>query len=236
MTVLKVFLSQLVLVVCVILSNTSWAQSTTPIISDSIIEGTRLNNYEAELKRVYPLSTRVEEYSFVPVKWGGISLMGLIGRLVGDRAHTFESMNTRRYIYRAYQDTNVIGISHGSSIETQPNQPIDLFVFYNTDSSIRDVRLDRAPTSVYDSLQQGGYLQQFLNRPTEDFTVTIGKRGVVKDWGAFSKQARRPKDKTLATYFDKILRSMRFNAAVVEVTYFIGQHPQGLQAQSIKIQ
>lgn len=201
-------------------------------MAKAIVDGTRLKNYESELRRVYPKATRVEEYSFVPVKWGGISLMGLIGRLVGSRAEPFESINTRRFIYRAYQGDKVVGISHGSSIATNiPNEEMDLYVYYNPDTSVRDVRVDRVPASVIDNLSKGGYLQQFLNRPTEDFTVTIGRRGRVHDWGAFSKEARRPKEKSLAGYFDKILRSMRYNAAVVEVAYFIGQHPQTATAQ-----
>jgi hypothetical protein len=203
---------------------------------EGIVEGTRLLDFENELRRVYPQSTRVEEYSFVPVKWGGISLMGLISRLVGDRPQPFESMHTRRYIYRAYQGDEVIGISHGSSIQTPNNQPMDLFVFYNTDTSVRDVRVDRAPSNVIEELSKGGYLKQFLNRPTEDFTVTIGKRGRVKNWGNFAREAKRPQDKALAEYFDKIVRSMRYNAALVEVAYFIGQHPQTTQANASQIQ
>ncbi|MEO5667964.1 MAG: hypothetical protein ABIR96_07895 [Bdellovibrionota bacterium] len=187
--------------------------------------GTRLANYETELRRVYPQASKIEEYSFVPNQWGGISLMGLIGRLVGDRATPFETINTRRYLYRAYKGDDVLGVTHGSSTLSSSG-PIDLFVYYNADSSIRDVRLDRAPTDVATQLASGGYLKQFINRPAEDFTVTIGKRGRVTDWGAFSRQAQRPKDKELAGYFDRIVRTMRFNAAFVEVAYFIGQHPQ----------
>jgi hypothetical protein len=187
--------------------------------------GTRLSNYESELRRVYPQASKIEEYSFVPAQWGGISLMGLIGRLVGDRASPFENINTRRYLYRAYKGKNVLGVTHGSSTLSDAG-PIDLFVYYNADSSVRDVRLDRAPTGVVSQLAEGGYLKQFLNRPTDDFTVTIGKRGRVTNWGNFSREARRPKEKELASYFDRIVRSMRFNAAFVEVAYFIGQHPQ----------
>jgi len=203
------------------------AESTDP--------GTRLPNYKTELRRVYPDASKIEEYSFVPAQWGGISLMGLIGRLVGERAATpFETINTRRYLYRAYKDENVLGVTHGSSTLSGTG-PIDLFVYYNPDSSVRDVRIDRAPTNVVEQLSEGGYLKQFINRPAQDFTVTIGRRGRVTDWGDFSRQARRPKDKALAQYFDRIVRSMRFNAAFVEVAYFIGQHPQTAE-QSAQLQ
>ncbi len=196
--------------------------------------GTRLRNYEQELRKVYPDASKFEEYSFIPTQWGGISLMGLIGRLVGERAHDpFEGINTRRYLYRAYKGNDVLGVTHGSSTLSDVG-PIDLFVYYNTDSSVRDVRIDRAPSSVVSQLASGGYLQQFINRPAEDFTVTIGKKGRVTDWGNFQRQARRPKDKDLASFFDRIVRSMRFNAAFVEVAYFIGQHPQ--DAQTAKLQ
>jgi len=208
--------------------------SVSTIAADQSSLGTRLNNYEAELRKVYPQASKIEEYSFVPAQWGGISLMGLIGRLVGERASPFETINTRRYIYRAYDGKDVLGVTHGSSTNVVSG-PIDLFVYYNPDSSVRDVRIDRAPARVVSQLSQGGYLQQFINRPADDFTVTIGKRGRVKDWGNFARQARRPKDKELAGYFDNIVRSMRFNAAFVEVAYFIGQHPQS-EEQSPKLQ
>jgi hypothetical protein len=224
----KLFLSTLSLGLFVGL----FSLSSAPVSAQEYAEGTRLPNYESELRRVYPSATRFEEYSFVPHQWGGISLMGLIGRLVGDRAHApFESINTRRYIYRAYKGDEVLGVSHGSSILAK-NDPMDLFVFYSPDSSIKDVRLDRAPSSVLTQLHEGGYLQQFLNRPAEDFTVTIGRRGRVTNWGTFAKEARRPREKELSTYFDRIVRSMRFNAAFVEIAYFIGQHPQGTQTAS----
>ena len=197
-------------------------------------QGTRLPNYDKELRRVYPDASKIEEYSFVPAQWGGISLMGLIGRLVGDRASPFESINTRRYLYRAYKGDDVLGVTHGSSTHSDVG-PMDLFVYYNPDSSVRDVRLDRAPTAVVKQLADGGYLKQFINRPAEDFTVTIGKRGRVKDWGNFSREVRRPKDKELNDYFTRIVRSMRFNAAFVEIAYFIGQHPK-TEDQSAKLQ
>jgi preprotein translocase subunit Sss1 len=208
--------------------------SVCAFAADQTSQGTRLANYEKELRRVYPEASKIEEYSFVPAQWGGISLMGLIGRLVGDRASPFETINTRRYLYRAYKGDDVLGVTHGSSTQSDVG-PMDLYVYYNSDSSVRDVRLDRAPTAVVQQLSEGGYLKQFINRPAEDFTVTIGKKGRVKDWGNFSREARRPKDKELSGYFDRIVRSMRFNAAFVEVAYFVGQHPK-TEEQTAKLQ
>jgi hypothetical protein len=192
-----------------------------------VVNGPRMGGYEKELRKIYPDASKVEEYSFLPREWGGISLMGLIGRLVGDRAHReFESINTRRYIYRAYQGKNVIGVAHGSTTDA-PQSQMDVFVFYNPDTSIRDVRVDRVPGTILSRLEEGGYLKQFLNRPAEDFTVQIGRRGRITDWGAFVRQARRPADKETSGYFNSIMRTVRFNAAFVEVGYFIGQHPYG---------
>jgi hypothetical protein len=192
-----------------------------------ITNGPRMGAYQNELKKIYPEASKIEEYSFVPREWGGISLMGLIGRLVGDRAHReYESINTRRYIYRAYKGKDVIGVAHGSTTDA-PTSAVDVFVFYNPDTSIRDVRVDRVPGTVLERLEQGGYLKQFLNRPAEDFTVQIGRRGRITNWGNFARQARRPSDKETSNYFNSIFRTVRFNAAFVEVGYFIGQHPYG---------
>lgn len=198
----------------------------------AIVDGPRLPNYKQELRHVYPEADRIEEYSFLPREWGGKTLMGLIGRLVGDRAQKpFESIDTRRYIYRAYKGKDAIGVSHGSTIKTHSN-PLDLHVFYNADTTVRDVKIDNAPDDVLARLSSGGYLKQFINRPINDFSVIIGRRGRVRSWGAFSKVAKRPTVKKDKTYFNKILRGMRFNTAFVEIAYFVGQSPLGDQSQA----
>lgn len=109
---------------------------------------------------------------------------------------------------------------------------IDLHVFYNPDTSVRDVRIDNAPDDVLARLSTGGYLKQFMNRPANDFSVIIGRRGRVRDWGEFSKAARRPANKTDQAYFNNILRGMRFNTAFVEIAYFMGQNPLGISKEN----
>ncbi len=200
---------------------------------NAIVDGPRLPNYKEELKHIYPGADRIEEYSFLPREWGGTTLMGLIGRLVGDRAQKpFETIDTKRYIYRAYKGEEALGVSHGSTVEAH-GKPLDLHVFYNADTSVRDVRIDNAPDDVLARLSSGGYLSQFVNRTANDFSVVIGRRGRVRDWGEFAKVARRPQNKTDQAYFNRIVRGMRFNTAFVEIAYFIGQSPLG---PSIKVE
>lgn len=192
--------------------------------SPSVVEGTRLQNYQQELKIVFPEATRIEEYTFLPREWGGITLMGLIGRLVGSRAKKpYEAIDTRRYLYRAFKGNEVLGVVHGSSIQAT-SQTIDIFAYYDAQGNVKDIRIDKAPASVLSKLSSGGYLKQFLNRPAGDFSVTIGRRARVVSWGKFSAEAKRPRDKEARAYYNAILRSMRFNTAFVEIAYFIGQN------------
>lgn len=202
----------------------SFADSPDVVESREIIEGTRLENYQQELKVVFPEATRIEEYTFLPREWGGITLMGLIGRLVGSRAEKpYEGIDTRRYLYRAFKGKEVLGIAHGSSIKAT-SQTIDIFAYYDANGTVKDIRIDKAPASVLSKLSSGGYLKQFLNRPAGDFSVIIGRRARVVNWGKFSAEARRPQDQEAKAYYNAILRSMRFNTAFVEIAYFIGQN------------
>lgn len=201
--------------------------ATADDLLNAVIDGPRLQNYKEELKHIYPDADRIEEYSFLPREWGGTTLMGLIGRLVGDRAQNpFETIDTKRYIYRAYKGERALGVSHGSTVESKGN-PLDLHVFYNVDTSVRDVRIDNAPDDVLTRLSTGGYLSQFVNKTANDFSVVIGRRGRVRDWGEFSKGARRPQNQLDQAYFNTIIRGMRFNTAFVEIAYFVGQSPLG---------
>jgi hypothetical protein len=191
---------------------------------ETIKDGTRLTSKE-QIREVFTDATKVEEYAYVPKKWGGISLMGLIGRLMGDRANRdYEGIDTRRYLYRAFKEDDVLGIAHGSTTELQTN-PFDVFVYYDSSSKIKDLKLQRLPDDLVGKLKTGGYLQQFVDRETADFSVNIGRKGRVKDWGEFARSQKRPNEGTLKGVWEKIVRSVRFNAAFVEVAYFISQHP-----------
>jgi hypothetical protein len=198
--------------------------SNSVFAADVVKEGTRLQSKD-QLKEIFPDATRIEEYTYVPKQWGGISLMGLIGRLMGDRAHKeYEGIDTKRYLYRAFKESDVLGIGHGSTIDYQAS-PFDVFVFYDTQTKIKDVRLEKIPTDVVSKLTDGGYLKQFVDRETADFSVNLGRKGRVKDWGEFARAQKRPSEGSLRGYWEKIVRSVRFNAAFVEVAYFISQHP-----------
>lgn len=212
--------------------SVAYSQSLSPVTTPSAIkDGTRLTSKE-QLREVFANATKVEEYAYVPKQWGGISLMGLIGRLMGDRANRdYEGIDTRRYLYRAFKDSEILGIAHGSTTEVESN-PFDVFVYYDSTSKIKDLKLQRLNDEMLGKLQKGGYLQQFVDRETSDFSVSIGRKGRVKDWGDFARSQKRPSESTLKNVWGKIVRSVRFNAAFVEVAYFISQHPMEADDQA----
>jgi hypothetical protein len=219
-------LAALSLVALMILAQSVNAQSVSENVrTNEIKEGTRLTSKE-QLREVFPDATKIEEYAYVPKQWGGISLMGLISRLMGDRTNkVYEGIDTKRYLYRAFKESDVLGIAHGSTTEWQSSNPFDVFVYYDATSRIKDVRLQRLPENVVGKLSSGGFLQQFVDRDTNAFSVSLGRRGRVKDWGEFAHTQKRPSESELRTLWEKIVRSVRFNAAFVEVAYFISQHP-----------
>jgi hypothetical protein len=188
-------------------------------------DGARLKKAEEALKEVFPGTTSVKEQPFLPLESGGSSFMGLVARLLGDRPdREFEGIGTRRTLYHAFDNDRKIGIAHGSTVSIE-GAPVDVFIFYSPEGVIRDLRIEGLPESTLASLRDGKHLEQFRGRSPEDFEVVLGRKGRIQSRGAFHSEARRPSSGSARAAFDRILRAVRFNAAFMDVAYFITQHP-----------
>ncbi len=191
-----------------------------------VLEGPAIVEYKERLKSLFPQANAFKEIQFLPSENGGSSLMGLIHRLLGEQVQkSFEGLKTRRHIYVASQDSQPVGIAHASTTDVD-GKMIDVIVYYDANGVIRDLQVERAPNEVLTGLDKGGYLSQFDGKSSEDFEIVLGRRGRIKSRGPFLSQSKKPGSQPLRTYFDKILRSVRFNTAFMEVAYFIVQHPE----------
>ncbi len=202
-------------------------QSTpeTPSVGPSILEGAKLANPKETLKKYYPGMTSMKEVSLLPLERGGSSFMGLVSRLLGEGTQReLEGLRTRRYMYQAFDNDKMIGVAHGSSTHVGGNL-VHVFVFYSLDGILRDFYIEGLPPSVEKTLDEGSYMKQFIGKSTEDFELVRGRRGKVKSRGAVLGSTRYPPSREARAYLEKILRSLRFNAAFVDVAFFITQHP-----------
>ncbi len=190
-----------------------------------VLEGPKVASVDAMAKVYFGDNVSVREQSFLPLNSGGTSFMGLVSRLYGERPHpTFEGIKTKRYLYHIYANKKPAGIAHASSFVYGASK-VDVLVVYNTDGSIKSLQLFGAPESVTKELTAGNYLGQFEGRYTEDFEVVRGKRGKIRSRGAFIQSHKRPLGAMTREYFDRTLKSVRFNAAFMDVAYFITKHP-----------
>ena len=82
-----------------------------------------------------------------------------------------------------------------------------------------------ASEAIQKEFQAQGILDQFVGKNPENFEVVLGRKGRVKSRAAFLSQAKRPHSAEGRAYFEKLMRSLRFNTAFMDVAYFITQHP-----------
>lgn len=213
------------------------------IVASQLItmDGPRILDYKKLLVSYYKEGNRFEEQEFVPALSGGTTFSGLVVRLLGERLDDkLEGLNTKRFLYHAYKDKKPVGIAHGSSFYID-NQPANLFIFYNLDGSIQDIKVENVPEAILIALNQGSFIDQFKGRKVEDFekqSIMEKKHGHrrVKSWrlGEFFSEAKKPSSGKVRQVWDSIFRSVRFNAAFMDVAFFITKHPD-LDEESEKI-
>ena len=199
-------------------------------------EGYRIKNFQDVLKKVYVDANRFEETKIDPTKSGGSTLMGLISRLMGSTPNsTFEGMGVQRYIYSAFKGQNLLGVSHGSSVDAD-GVLINVVVHYDADANVKGVEILDAPEEVAAAVKSHKFLDQFKGYATEDFQVKYEKhrRRLISHQGRALKEIKTPSTGIVKNYFDRILRSVRYNVAFVDVAYFISRLPM-MDTQSRRI-
>jgi hypothetical protein len=199
-------------------------------------EGYRIKNFNEVLKKVYVDANRFEETKIDPSKSGGSTLMGLISRLLGSAPNsTFEGMGVQRYVYSAFRGQNLLGVSHGSSVDAD-GALIHVVVHYDADANVKGVEILDAPEEVAAAVKSHRFLDQFKGYATEDFQIKYQKqrRRVISHQGRALKEIKTPSTGIVKNYFDRILRSVRYNVAFVDVAYFISRLPM-LDTQSRRI-
>jgi hypothetical protein len=200
-------------------------------------EGYRIKNFQDVLKKVYVDANRFEELKVDPSKSGGSTLMGLISRLMGSTPNsTFEGMGVQRYIYSAFKGDTLLGVSHGSSVDADGTL-INVVVHYDADANVKGVEILDTPEEVAAAVKSHKFLDQFKGYATEDFQVKYEKhrRRLISHQGRALKEIKAPSTTGIVrNYFDRILRSVRYNVAFVDVAYFISRLPM-MDTQSRRI-
>ena len=157
--------------------------------------------------------------------------MGLVGRLLGEAPNRHhEGIQTRRNMYFAEgENKNVLALAHGSKFEHgrsgTPEEVFDVVVFYTPGGTVLKVDVTPLSLSLSEEFKKDNILGQFEGHTTESFEVIRGRRGRLVSKGHFLTKSRKPKSAEGRVLFEKILRSIRFNAAFMDVAYFITQHP-----------
>lgn len=191
-----------------------------------VVDGPRLSNFETELKRLFPNANKVIEREFLPRTSGGTTFTGLVNRLLGEATHSeHESIDVKRYIYEAYKDEELLGVAHSSEYENKHQPKVRVDIFYDTDGIIKDMKIGGVPESVLKKFHSEGLLAQFVGRTPEDFEIKRNRRGKISKKGDFLSSYKKPSSGESAKFFDSLVRSVRFNAAFMDVAFFITQHP-----------
>lgn len=203
----------------------SYAQG--PDAKYSVTDGPRLKDYESELKKLFPGADKVVERPFLPRTSGGTTFTGLVNRLLGEGSHSaLESIDLRRYIYEAYKGDTLLGVAHGSEYENGSHPKVRVDVYYDTDGVIKDMRLSGVPDDVLKKFHSERYLEQFIGRKVEDFEIKRNRRGKISKTGDFLAAYRSPsRDSDAGKFFASLIRSVRYNAAFMDVAFFITKHP-----------
>lgn len=199
-------------------------------------DAVRITDYKTSLKDVHLDATKFEEIKIDPNESGGSTLMGLVGRMMGTAPNSrFEGKGINRYIYTALKDRELIGVTHGSTIEVG-GKPIHIIVHYDSNANLKSVDVKEAPQEVMAALKNGNYLNQLKGFATEDFQTKYERvrRRTVAHKARALKELKYPNSGTTRDYFDKIVRSLKYNVAFVDIAYFISKLPM-MDLQSRRI-
>jgi hypothetical protein len=149
-----------------------------------------------------------------------------VARLLGEATHSeHESIDTRRYIYEAYRGSDLLGVAHGSVYQRGNGPKVRVEIFYDTNGIIKDMRLTGVSDDVLKKLHAGGQLAQFMGRSPEDFEIKRNRRGRISKKGDFLATQKFPGDAKARAHYEAIVRSVRYNAAFMDVAFFITKHP-----------
>lgn len=196
----------------------------------------RITDYQSSLKNVHLDATKFEEIKVDPTQSGGSTLMGLVGRMMGTAPNSrFEGIGVNRYIYTALKGRELMGVTHGSTIEVG-GKPIHIIVHYDSNANLKSVEVKDAPPSVITALNSGNYLNQLKGYSTEDFQTKYERvrRRTVAHKARAIKELKYPSSGEAKDYFDKIVRSLKYNVAFVDIAYFISKLPM-MDIQSRRI-
>ena len=190
----------------------------------SIVDGPRLSRAEDVLKKNYPSMTSFREEIHLPLERGGSSFMGLVARLLGEApSKEHEGLRTRRYLYHVFENNKSLGSAHGA-LAPMGGERKPVFVFFDSEGVILNIQIDGLDPEVATALERGGFIKQFIGKSTEDFELIRGRRGRIQSKGDMLTQTRKPASGEARQVVDGILRSLRFNAAFMDVAHFITQH------------
>lgn len=184
----------------------------------------KLANEKTTLETVFGSIDEFRTILINPRDKGGTTFTGLVAHLMGEALNrTHEGYNTEKVIYQAWKGKTPIGAAMGSRYDAVGNT-LEVFVFYNANGTIRDLQVLGLPKAVAARFASRGYLKQFIGRHTEELEnrrLRKGRRAV----GAFLKTVSHPSEAADRPYFTSVLRSVRFNAAFMDVAYFITKYP-----------
>lgn len=196
----------------------------------------RITDYESSLKSIHDGATKFEEIKIDPTQSGGSTLMGLVGRSMGGAPNgAFEGMGVNRYIYAASRGKELVGVTHGSTIDVS-GKPIHVIVHYDSNANLKGIDVREAPEGILVALKSGNYLDQLKGYSTEDFATKYERkrRRTITHKGRVFKELKYPSGGQVRDYFEKIVRSLKYNVAFVDIAYFISKLPM-MDLQSRRI-
>ncbi len=196
-----------------------------PASNTNVISGYEIPNLKNRMASIFPQATYSKKSDLLPSNFGGTSFTGLVARLLGEGLNKqFEGLNTKQIIYYGIEKDQTVGLAHAATSEFA-GQLLHTIVFYTPGGTVKKVEVDGINEKIQSEFKADNILDQFAGYPTEDFEVIRGRKGKIVSRGTFLSKVKRPKSSEGRQIFEKVLRSVRYSAAFMDVAYFITQHP-----------